>query len=198
MAWPWRLVITPTGGTFTLLRKLYHKLLGPQQSARFRKYQDHESKVLVGNLLNGPERFLEDTERFALSVIFSAVYGIRLAQLDNPIMLDFYTVWKVMLQCQSKAMNKDKNSITYLSNCKNGTDFQPGSLLVDYLPCLQSLPRFMQPWLKLAEKLRVHEMTLHNRIFQTLKEQVRKGVGPECFGKTLIDVSELQSKLSGW
>lgn len=93
------------GDTFTLLRKLYHKLLGPQQSAQFRKYQNHESKVLVGNLLDNPERFLKDTERFSLSVIFSAVYGMRLAQLDNPIMLEFYSVWEIMLQCKSKPMN---------------------------------------------------------------------------------------------
>lgn len=167
LIWPWRLVVTPVGDTFTLLRKIYHKLLGPQQSARFRKYQDHESKVLVGNLLDNPERFLKDTERFSLSVIFSAVYGIRLAQLDNPIMLEFYSVWEIMLQY-----------------------FQPGSLLVDYLPCLQRLPRFLQPWLNLAEKLRVREMKLHKRIFQSLKEQVRIGLGPDCFGKTLIDVQE--------
>ena len=78
-----------------------------------------------------------------------------------------------------------------LPNRRNGTDFQPGSLLVDYLPCLQRLPRFLQPWLNLAEKLRVREMKLHKRIFQSLKEQVRIGLGPDCFGKTLIDVSKL-------
>lgn len=34
-------------------------------------------------------------------------------------------------------------------------------------------------------------MKLHKRIFQSLKEQVSIGVGPDCFGKTLIEVSKL-------
>lgn len=125
MVWPWRLVITPAGDTFTLLRKLYHKLLGPQQSARFRKYQDYESKVLVGNLLDNPEPFLKDTERFALSVIFSAVYGVRLAHLDCPAMLEFYNVWEIMLQCQSKFMQHHKNAMKHFSNREMGQIFNP-------------------------------------------------------------------------
>ena len=90
---------TPSGDTFRLLRKIYHNLLGPQQSATFRKYQDFESKVLLGGLLSQPEGFLMDIERFAMSVIFSACYGVRLAELDHPVMTEFYSVWGVMLEC---------------------------------------------------------------------------------------------------
>ena len=100
-AWPWRLVTTPTGDTFRLLRKIYHNLLGPSQSAKFRKYQDFESTVLVTALMDRPEGFLMDVERFAMSVIFSATYGVRLAKLNHPTMTEFYAVWECMLQCQS-------------------------------------------------------------------------------------------------
>lgn len=41
-----------------------------------------------------------DVERFAMSVIFSACYGVRLAQLGHPVMTEFYAVWEVMLECQ--------------------------------------------------------------------------------------------------
>jgi hypothetical protein len=98
-AWPWRLVTTPTGETFRLLRKIYHNLLGPQQSANFRKYQDFESKVMISDLLNHSEGFLMGVERFAMSVIFSACYGVRLAELDHPAMKEFYSIWELMLRC---------------------------------------------------------------------------------------------------
>lgn len=64
----------------------------------FRKYQDHEAKVMMNDLLTKPEEFLHHGERFATSVIFSAVYGIRLAQLDHPIMKEFYSLWDEMLE----------------------------------------------------------------------------------------------------
>ncbi|KAI9792802.1 MAG: hypothetical protein M1816_001534 [Peltula sp. TS41687] len=96
--WPWRLAMTPTGERFRFLRKLYHKVLSPQRSRPMRKYQDYESKVMLCNLLDSSERFLRDTERYALSVIFSAVYGVRLATLDHPVMMEFFSLWKTMLE----------------------------------------------------------------------------------------------------
>ena len=105
--WPWRLVTTPSGETFRFLRKLYHNLLSPQQSGLFRKYQDYESRVMLCDLLDRPQGFLHDTERFAMSVIFSAVYGVRLATLDHPIMVEFYSVWEVMLRCQSRTHHSE-------------------------------------------------------------------------------------------
>ncbi|KFX91307.1 hypothetical protein V490_05975 [Pseudogymnoascus sp. VKM F-3557] len=92
---PWRLVTTPTGETFRVLRKIYHNLLGPKSAVTFRKYQDFESKVFLTTLLDSPSGFLMDVERFAMSVIFSAVYGVRLAELDHPpgsLLLDFFPV----------------------------------------------------------------------------------------------------------
>lgn len=99
-AWPWRLVTTGIGAQFRLLRRVYHNLLGPQQSAGFRKYQDYEAKVMMNDLVHVLDQFLAHTERFAISVIFSAVYGVRLVQLDHPTMNEFYNVWEDMLNCR--------------------------------------------------------------------------------------------------
>lgn len=89
--------MTPTGDTFRLLRKTYHTLLSPQQSSSFYPYQDQESKVLLQNLLENPLGFLQATERFALSVIFSAVYGVSLGTLEHPIIVEFYQIWETLL-----------------------------------------------------------------------------------------------------
>lgn len=98
MAWSWRLVITPTGERFRLLRKIYNNILSPQQTIKLRKYQDLESKVLISGLLANPDAFLTGVERFAMSVIFSACYGVRLADLKHPIMTEYYSIWEEMLR----------------------------------------------------------------------------------------------------
>jgi hypothetical protein len=97
--------MTPVGSTFRLLRKTYHTLLSPQQSSSFHTYQDQESKVLLQSLLDNSGGFLKATERFALSVIFSAVYGIRLATLEHPIIVEFYKIWETLLLCKSTDVN---------------------------------------------------------------------------------------------
>ncbi|KFY39520.1 hypothetical protein V494_03953 [Pseudogymnoascus sp. VKM F-4513 (FW-928)] len=164
---PWRLVTTPAGETFRLLRKIYHNLLGPKSAVTFRKYQNFESKVFLTTLLDSPSGFLMDVERFAMSVIFSAVYGVRLDELDHPAMKEFYSLWEVMLKY-----------------------FQPGSLLLDFFPALQHLPKFMQPKLKLASNLRTQEIKLHRAFLETLKKQVREGCAPQCFGSLLVQIQE--------
>ncbi|KAG6014395.1 hypothetical protein E4U54_005391 [Claviceps lovelessii] len=167
--WPWRLVITGLGEQFRLLRRVYHNLLSPQHSASFQKYQDYESKMMLRDLLTVPEGFLSHTERFAMSVIFSAVYGVRLAQLDHPTMVEFYHVWEDMLKY-----------------------FQPGTLLLDYFPMLQKLPICLQPWLRLATRLRERESSLHNAFLRSLKMQVEAGEEPRCFGSDLVKIQEDQ------
>ncbi|KAM7217290.1 Cytochrome P450 [Rhypophila decipiens] len=164
-AWPWRLATTGIGSRFRFLRKIYHNLLGQQQAMGFRKYQDHEAKVMMSDLLHNPEGFLSHGERFATSVIFSAVYGIRLAQLDHPIMKEFYSLWEEMLEA-----------------------FQPGTILVDYFPILERLPEFLQPWLKLARRLRTRESALHAAFLAKLKSQVQENptTAPVCFGTELL------------
>lgn len=56
---------------------------------------------MLRDLTQTPEDFFAHSERFAISVMFSAVYGVRLAQLQHPIMKEFYKVWAEMLHCKS-------------------------------------------------------------------------------------------------
>lgn len=90
---------TTTGERFRLLRRIYNNLLGPKESASFHGYQDFEAAIMMRDLVEHPQNFLAHTERFAISVIFSAVYGVRLVRLDHPIMAEFYSVWEAMLRC---------------------------------------------------------------------------------------------------
>jgi hypothetical protein len=98
--WPYRLVTMPMGDTFRLLRRIYHSILGSHQCASLRIYQEFECNIMMGALLERPEGFLMETERFAMSVIFSLSFGVRLARLDHPIMKEYYAIWESMLTCK--------------------------------------------------------------------------------------------------
>ncbi len=88
------------GPQFRFLRSINHRLLGPQQSLRFRHYQDYEASVMLMDLIENPTGFLAHAERFSISVIFSTVYGVRLAKLDHPTMTEFYDIWATMMRCK--------------------------------------------------------------------------------------------------
>ncbi|KAI9831874.1 MAG: hypothetical protein M1826_002906 [Phylliscum demangeonii] len=163
--WPWRLVVLPMGDRFRFLRKLYREILSPQQSGLMRTYQDYESKAMLQDLLDEPDHFLRHTDRYAISVMFSAVYGVRLAMLDHPVMREFFHLWAEMFR--------------YI---------QPGSLLVDFFPMLQKLPLWLQPWQRLANRLRQRETALHMAFLRNLQHASQTGQAPDCFGKTVLEM----------
>ena len=99
--WPWRLVSTPAGEDFRFLRKLYSNSLSAQQSLMFRKYQDQESRVMLQELLETPDQFMQSAERYTMSVIFSAVYGVRLDGLDHPILTELSGLLDATMKCKS-------------------------------------------------------------------------------------------------
>ncbi|KAL8718102.1 MAG: hypothetical protein Q9225_004724 [Loekoesia sp. 1 TL-2023] len=165
--WPWRLPIISAGEKFRYLRKLYQSLLSPQRAVKMKKFQDLESLVLLADLVDQPQGFFEDVDRYSLSVIFSAVYGIRLSKLDHPITAELSELWLLMLQ-----------------------HLQPGSLLIDYVTILQRLPIYLQPGYQYAMKLRSREMRLHFAFLRTLRDAVRQGHAPDCFGKHLLEVQQ--------
>jgi hypothetical protein len=97
--WPFRVLGVGIGPQFRMLRKINHELLSSEKAFRFRGYQDFEATVMLHELVNSPERFLLHSERFTISVMFSAIFGVRVARLEHPTMTALYEVWAGMLRC---------------------------------------------------------------------------------------------------
>jgi hypothetical protein len=95
------LAIIPAGDKLHYLRKLYHHLVSPQSSTELRKYHDYESTTMVFNLLNQPEKFYEEIERYSMSIILSAVYGVRLEQLEHPLITELVRLWQLIMKCEN-------------------------------------------------------------------------------------------------
>lgn len=88
-----------TGEEFRFLRRVYIDLLGPKPSLAVRKYQEYESKMMLRDLYHAPEAFRAHTERFSMSVIFSAVYGVRISHLDYPIIHELFDILSTAANC---------------------------------------------------------------------------------------------------
>lgn len=95
----WRILAVETGERVRLLRTIYKDLIGVQESHAVRKYQNYESMILMRDLLQQPVNFLDHAERYSLSVIFSAVYGVRVTSLEHPAIKEIYAVVHMLAKC---------------------------------------------------------------------------------------------------
>ena len=56
---------------------------------------------MIETLLVNPNGFLRSVERYTMSVIFSAVYGVGLGDLGHPILIEFNQIWDKEMKCES-------------------------------------------------------------------------------------------------
>lgn len=90
--------LSQIGDELRFFRRIYTDLLGLKQSQRVKKYQDYESIVMLHALCETPDAFESHLTRGALSLIFSAVYGVRISRLSHPIMIEIYAIWQKILE----------------------------------------------------------------------------------------------------
>lgn len=85
-------------------------------------FQDLESKNLIWDYLETPDRWWAANSRYANSVIMSVVFGRR-SLLDDPDVVELFETIELFLENQ-----------------------QPGKNLVDGFPVLEKLPKPLQWW----------------------------------------------------
>lgn len=170
-----------------MLGRIYRKMLSSQKSKCSRDSQEQESITLLSNLLEDPSTFFEAAERFALSIIFKATYGIRLASLHNPVVVELYHIWERLLRCK-----RSLSTIFFLTLLRFLTDVQPGTVLLpDTFPMLLKLPTWMQPWHFVATSLTKRELKIHSSFVNRLKTLAQTTSVPDCYGMTLLKVKSL-------
>ena len=123
-----------------------------------------------------------------MSVIFSAVFGIRMSSLENPIIAEFTSLWGIEAKCLTLPCSYDEGEQILTKS----TDFEPGTLLIDFLPILQRLPLALQPWHRKLSAVTGRESELYLALLSRLRESLRNGRAPDCFGKLLLEVCTLK------
>lgn len=65
-----------------------------------RPVYEAESVVFLDELRRTPSTFYESAERYALSIIFTATYGVRLKSVHNEVVSGLFGVWDILLRCE--------------------------------------------------------------------------------------------------
>lgn len=143
------------------LRKSSHALLNATTATKYQPVQDYESKQLMTELLDTPERFYEHNRRYSSSVIMLLTYGYRLPTWNHPLVKRIFTV---------------------LDNLTEMT--APGAHAIDSFPSLARLPQaLLGNWRNFARRVFAHDSKVYMELWQTLKKQVDEDKCPECFCK---------------
>ncbi|PCD26107.1 hypothetical protein AU210_012539 [Fusarium oxysporum f. sp. radicis-cucumerinum] len=164
-----RMVLMPYNERWRAQRKLMHQVLNVKQSI-FRPLQDLESKALMYQLLEDPQKWYLSLARYSSSVILSVVFGIR-TKMNDPV---FKTIFKAQEEFVPYTM--------------------PGHAKVDSLPFLTEIPYFksLQPWRWKADKIYQDTLSGFTTILDELEARIKAGTQKECFMTELRKDEESQ------
>ncbi|KDR74760.1 hypothetical protein GALMADRAFT_157349 [Galerina marginata CBS 339.88] len=142
------------GSRLKACRQIMHNWMGPKAVAKVYPQQDQGANLLLANLLETPEKFSRHIRANAGSLVLKFGYGIQCAGSEDPWIL----------------MSEELSKIT-------STASQPGRWLVDSLPFLRYLPRWIPgtKFLEYAEASRRVNMNVLRLPFERVKDQIREG-----------------------
>ncbi|OAL28509.1 hypothetical protein AYO20_09457 [Fonsecaea nubica] len=132
-----RTLLMPYGQQWRNHQRLQASYLNVRVSQSYRGVQDLESKQLLYEFLSPGVDFVDRYHRYSSSVIFALAYGRRLPNGDEPEILAIDEVMKNFLYAA-----------------------RVGTWLVDAVPILNYLPKFLAPWRRLGDRLHKLESTL--------------------------------------
>ncbi|KAK6375934.1 hypothetical protein LTS17_007756 [Exophiala oligosperma] len=132
-----RTLLMPHGQQWRNHQRLQASYLNIRVSQSYRCVQDLESKQLLYELLSPSVDFVDRYHRYSSSVIFALPYGRRLPVGDEP---------------EIQAIDEVMKNFLYAARV--------GTWLVDSIPILNYLPKFLAPWRRLGDRLHKFESTL--------------------------------------
>ncbi|KIY01267.1 uncharacterized protein Z520_02819 [Fonsecaea multimorphosa CBS 102226] len=149
-------------------RKVMHSQLnGKQAETNFVPYQELESRHLVWDYLNKPEKFYLANQRFSNSVIVSVVFGRR-ARLDDKQL--------AIILGQMAEFGKAL--------------FSPIVSPADLFPVLAKLPKQLQWWRPYGERFFQETLAVYQRELDLLKDKMAKGTAKPCFAINMMNEME--------
>jgi hypothetical protein len=130
-------------------RKLMHYLTMPTAAAAYEPVQIDESTRMLLDLISKPKEYERWLERYSAGLIMRLAFSKVVATGEEP---DVRRILKVVHTVERVA--------------------SPGAYLVDVLPILMYLPKFLAPFKQEGERLHQEELSL----FRGLQDQVRQAM----------------------
>lgn len=141
-----RSLFLPYGDKWRAYHRLQGAFLTPRMSDRYRELQDLESKQLVAEFLTQSD-FSNRFHRYSSSLTFALAYGKRMPHGDEP----------------------EVTGVDSIMNSLNAVFVE--RWIVDSLPFLNVLPKWLAPWKRTAEKLGKIEVDFFNGVRETAQKE---------------------------
>lgn len=152
----------PYGPRWRSVRKHSHALLNLSTSTNYQMIQDFESKVLLKELLQDPNDFMDINRRYSASVIMRVTYGYRIPSWDDPLIKRIYSVLDRFTEMTS-----------------------PGAWAIESFPSLTWVPQaLMGNWRSYGQRVFEQDSAVYVDLWNRLKQETDAGIAKDCFTKT--------------
>lgn len=139
-------------------------------TATFVPSQEFEAKQLLFDLAtdnDNQRNFYQHMRRYAFSIIMTNTFGTRVKNWDHP-----------------DAQNAVRSQAILRRTSR------PGAFLVDEIPPLALLPKWLQPGRKAALAAAAEVRDMKMGLWRRLEKQFEAGAAPHCFAKGIIESKE--------
>lgn len=162
-----RMPTMPYGPQWRVLRTMVRQLTTVPMTNTFVPSQEFEAKQLLFDLANdnkNQNEFYQHMRRFAFSIIMTNTFGIRVKNWDHPDVKGAVRTQEIL----RKSM-------------------RPGAFIVDELPLLTYLPKWLWPGRKNAEKAANEILDIKLGLWRRLEKQVEAGDAPHCYTREVLE-----------
>ncbi|KAL4939604.1 hypothetical protein BDV06DRAFT_230926 [Aspergillus oleicola] len=165
-----RMPTMPYGKSWRNLRSIIRQITTVPITGSFVPSQEFEAKQLFFDLGTNNENqrdFYQHMRRYAFSIIMTNTFGTRVKNWDHP----------------------DAQNAVRSQGILRRTS-RPGAFLVDELPPLAKLPRWLQPGLGEAKAAAKEVNDIKMELWERLKSQVEAGKAPHCYAREVYESRE--------
>lgn len=162
-----RMPTMPYGPRWRALRSVVRQMTTVPMTKTFVPSQEFEAKQLLFDLLTGNENqrnFYQHMRRYAISIIMTNTFGTRVQGWDHP---------------------DAQNAVKSQGILRNTS--RPGAFLVDELPPLTLLPKWLQPGIRAARQAAQQVLEIKMDLWKRLEEQVVTGQAPHCYAREIYE-----------
>jgi cytochrome P450 len=165
-----RMPTMPYGPQWRALRTMVRQLTTVPMTNTFVPSQEFEAKQLLFDLAtdNKSQRnFYEHMRRFAFSIIMTNTFGIRVKNWDHPDVKGAVRTQQILRRTM-----------------------RPAAFIVDELPPLTYLPKWLQPGRKEAEAAAQEILDIKLALWRRLEKQLEAGDAPHCYTREVLENKE--------
>jgi cytochrome P450 len=165
-----RMPTMPYGPHWRAQRSVVRAITTAPMTATFVPSQEFETKQLLFDLATDNENqrdFYQHMRRYAFSIIMTNTFGTRIKSWAHPDAQD---------AVRSQAILRRTS--------------RPGAFIVDELPPLASLPKWLQPGHHEATVAAKEVLAIKMGLWRRLEEQVTQGKAPHCYAREIYEGRE--------